>query len=415
MKNLLISFIVLLISSTVLSAQLKISAEVRPRYENRHGYKSLVTKDTKAGSFISQRTRLNVNYAMDKIRFGLSLQNIRVWGDASTLTPVDKYNAFHQAWAEVSLMDHLSLKMGRQEIIYDDHRIFGNVGWAQQARSHDAAIFKYSMDNNRVDIGFAFNSDGQVNTQTPYSGIAGYKNFQYLWYHGKFAGLGLSILALNTGNEYTKDGDLKVDYMQTVGPRITYKMGALKANAAAYFQTGKKTDQDVKALYYSVNAAYKLMGTFSIGAGMEYLSGKASNDTEAGFKSFAPLFGTNHKFNGWMDYFYVGNHFNNVGLLDINFPIIYSKNKLSVKAIPHLFSAAADVYNQGTQLNKKLGTEIDFNLGYKLAKGVSLNAGYSVMLATETMEYLKGGSKDVNNTWAWVMFTIKPSLFNGMK
>ena len=30
--------------------------------------------------------------------------------------------------------------------------------------------------------------------------------------------------------------------------------------------------------------------------------------------SFTPFYGTNHKFNGHMDYFYVGNHIGNVGL-----------------------------------------------------------------------------------------------------
>ena len=34
-------------------------------------------------------------------------------------------------------------------------------------------------------------------------------------------------------------------------------------------------------------------------------------------KAFTPFYGTNHKFNGFMDYFHVGNHANSVGLIDI--------------------------------------------------------------------------------------------------
>jgi len=34
------------------------------------------------------------------------------------------------------------------------------------------------------------------------------------------------------------------------------------------------------------------------------------------------------------------------------------------------------------------------------------------MFATETMEVLKGGDKDENNSWTWVMITFKPKLFS---
>ena len=34
------------------------------------------------------------------------------------------------------------------------------------------------------------------------------------------------------------------------------------------------------------------------------------------------------------------------------------------------------------------------------------------MYATDTMEILKGGDKDENNSWAWVMITFKPNLFS---
>ena len=63
-------------------------------------------------------------------------------------------------------------------------------------------------------------------------------------------------------------------------------------------------------------------------------------------------------------------------------------------------------------MDNYLGTEIDFTIGYKLAKDIVLNAGYSKMYATNTMEILKGGDKNENNSWTWVMFTFKPHLFS---
>ncbi|MDD7913863.1 hypothetical protein [Polaribacter ponticola] len=148
-----------------------------------------------------------------------------------------------------------------------------------------------------------------------------------------------------------------------------------------------------------------------MGLGAEYLSGKDMDDTSAKVKSFNPVFGTNHKFNGYMDYFYVGNHVNSVGLLDINATLGYSKDKFSTKVVPHFFSSTADIYNKGSKLSKNLGTEIDVVLGYKIAENVMLNGGFSKMLGTESLGVLKNGDNDVNNSWTWLMITFKPTLF----
>ncbi len=414
MKKAIFLFVLVLFGATLFAQKFDVSAEIRPRFESRHGYKSLVGKDVDGANFISQRTRLNFKYQQDKVRFGLTMQNVRVWGDVSTLASADKTSSFHEAWAEAILSDKLSFKMGRQEIIYDDHRIFGSVGWAQQARSHDAFIAKLTPNaDNRVDIGFAMNADKQGLVDDLYSNAAGYKSFQYVWYHGKFDKIGLSVLLLNTGIEYPDSTSQKIDFMQTVGPRLTYKSGKFSANAATYFQTGKKVNKDVSALYVGAGVNYKASSSFGVGAAIDYLSGKDQDDASGDIKSFAPLFGTNHKFNGWMDYFYVGNHFGSVGLMDINATLSYKKDKLSAKLIPHFFSAPGKITDvNGKALDTSLGTEVDLTLGYGISKNVKVVAGYSMMFATESMQALKGGSKDENNSWGWVMFVFKPKLFS---
>lgn len=401
--------------------QFDLSAEVRPRYENKHGAKTLLETDADGSNFVSQRTRLNFDFVNKKMRFKLIMQNVRVWGDVSTLSSDDNATALHEAWAEYILDSTMSFKFGRQEIVYDDHRIFGSVGWAQQARSHDALLFKYKPnEKHQIDLGFAMNSDSQSNIDNLYSNAAGYKTFQYARYHGDFDKFGLSFLALNTGIEYLENEDLEdekqtVDYMQTVGPRLTYKSGKISANTAAYFQLGKSLNTDVSSYYFAGDVGYKINANFNVGLGAEYLSGKDMDDTDADIKSFAPLFGTNHKFNGWMDYFYVGNHANNVGLVDLYATFGYQKDKFSAKLMPHLFSSAANIYNGSDKMSNGLGTELDLVLGYKLAKEISLNAGYSQMFATESMEILKGGDRDEHNSWSWVMITFKPKLFSYTK
>ena len=420
MKKLLYTIVfAILFITTSTAQQFDLSAEVRPRYENKHGYKTLISTGADGSNFVSQRTRLNFGYENNKLKLYISMQNVSIWGDKSTLaaqnnTGVGIGTSLHEAWAAIKLTNDISLKMGRQEIVYDDHRIFGSVGWAQQARSHDAFVFTFLPNkNNQFDVGLALNADGQGGLDALYSNIAGYKSFQYAWYHRKFDKFGLSFLFLNTGIEYDTSGKQKIDYMQTIGPRLTYKSGKLNANAAVYFQTGKTINKKVSSLYLGGNIGYKIADNFSARAGLEYLSGKDMDDNSTDINSFAPLFGTNHKFNGWMDYFYVGNHGNSVGLTDINFTLAYKKDKFSAKLIPHFFSAPSKVYNNvGTKMNANLGTEIDFTVSYKIAKDIRLSTGYSKMFATETLEVLKNGDKDENNSWGWIMFTFKPKLFS---
>ncbi len=406
---------VTLIVTTNYAQQFDLSAEIRPRFENKHGYGSLLATDADGANFISQRSRLNFNFSQDKIKLGVSLQNVRVWGDISTLGADDNATMLHEAWAEALLSDNFSLKFGRQEIVYDDSRIFGNVGWAQQARSHDAMIAKFkTSEKSNLDLGFALNADSQAGVDNLYSNIAGYKTFQYAYYHTAINNFGLSLLALNNGVEYLNSGDQKVDYSQTLGTHITYKEGKFASNFSAYLQTGKISDKDVSASNFSGNISYKATNEFSFGLGAEYLSGKDMNDSSTDLKSFNPLYGTNHKFNGWMDYFYVGNHGGSVGLVDVNAFVAYNKDKFSAKIMPHFFSSEADIYDvSNAKMDSKLGTEIDFTIGYKVANNVQFSAGHSMMFAKDAMEVIKaGGDMDENNSWSWIMLTFNPKLFS---
>lgn len=136
------------------AAQLTLSAQLRTRTELRDGQGSPLPKGADPAFFTSQRTRLNLGYNMYRLKFGLSIQDVRVWGqDISTInrttSPENNGVMLHEAWGEISLTDTtlknkaLSLKIGRQELVYDDQRLIGNLDWLQQARRHDAAVLKY--------------------------------------------------------------------------------------------------------------------------------------------------------------------------------------------------------------------------------------------------------------------------------
>ena len=82
-------------------------------------------------------------------------------------------------------------------------------------------------------------------------------------------------------------------------------------------------------------------------------------------------------------------------------------NTLYLTAL-HFFSAHKDI---NADVNKSLGTELDFWCGYNHKGQVNLDFGYSHMFASEGMEALKGGDKEATHNWAWVMLTFKPTLY----
>jgi len=157
-------------------SQFTLSGQLRTRTEIRNGLGNLVLKGSKAAAFTSQRTRLIFGYKWDRLTFGVSVQDVRVWGqDASSISNADG-NRFmlHEAWADLQLankadtsikfklFDLMSIKIGRQELSYDDVRLIGNLDWLQQGRRHDMALLKTVHKGWQVDIGYAFNQNSDA-------------------------------------------------------------------------------------------------------------------------------------------------------------------------------------------------------------------------------------------------------------
>lgn len=411
-KHLLL-LIVVLVSSKML-AQFTLSGEFRPRTEFRNGFKTLRPNDADPALFTSQRVRLNTKFATETYTFYVSIQDIRVWGDVAQLNVADKNGlAIHEAWGLINF-EGMSLKAGRQEIVYDDHRMFGNVGWAQQARSHDALLLSFGK-SFKLDVGLAFNQDGEAIFDNTYTTAGSYKAMQYAWFNKKWDNFALSLLFLNNGLQYIDGADSannEIRYSQTLGSHLKYKItDNLNAVANLYYQGGKDVaKRDVNAFLVGLDLGYKATDTWSFGLGFEMQSGNDFDGDASENKAFSPFYGTNHKFNGFMDYFYVGNHFNSTGLIDVFGKISANlSGKSNLSLFIHNFTSYAEVANG---VDKQLGTELDLVYGYKFSKDISIAAGYSQMFASEGMEYLKNNFDGNSNNWAWLMLTIKPTLFS---
>ncbi len=415
-SKLLLTLILFLFTTNIFS-QLTVDTDLRARFEYRHGFNNLFPDDADPAAFVTQRSRLNIGYEQEKLKLYLSVQDVSTWGDTRQILLNDGNDSFSlfQAWGQIYLDQNWSLKAGRQVISYDDERIFGELDWAMQGRFHDAALIKYKNETFKADVGAAFSQEGQPNEGTGFNieGFFTYKAMQYAYLKKSWENSSASFLFLNTGfqkftgvNNDEPDGTF---YSQTVGSYFTFPVSTINFAGSAYYQFGKAdANTDLSAYQVSLEATYK-PGKILYGLGVELLSG-TDQDGDDKNKSFFPLYGTNHKFNGYMDYFYVGNHANNVGLNDLYGKVVFNTSPTSSLLLKgHYFVANADLT---ADEDKYLGTEVDVVFKQQIIKNVKLNLGYSHMFASESMSLIKGGRPNDNtNNWGWAQLIINPNLF----
>ena len=216
-------------------------------------------------------------------------------------------------------------------------------------------------------------------------------------------------------------------YNQTgVNSRLTYgallsgsRGNALKAiwTAGAYFQSGKdKEGLDLRASNYTASV-FLQSGKFTFGPGFDYLSGDKSGTPPSKSRRFDPLYPTAHKFWGYMDYFYVGTGSPAGGLQNAFFKTKYAAGRFALSCDLHQFWLAEDMLNLNVagspSLKKNLGTEVDFVANYSLNKITILEAGYSFMSASNSLEYIKKGTMgqaDRHPQWAYLSINIRPEF-----
>ena len=451
-KNYLPLFILLFcsVASHTVQAQVTIGTQIRTRTELRNGQGTPQPQDASSALFTSQRSRLNVGFAAHRLKIYTAIQDVRVWGqDASSINraTVDANDGFmlHEAWAEISLVDtgkvvkNFTLKIGRQELVYDDVRLLGNLDWSQQARRHDAMVLKFDHNNWTAHLGVAYNQNSEKKIGTVYTGTsplgpastngqtAQYKSMQFL-YLGRKHHFGNSSLLLfkDDFSKYHFDA-LDVDKKTPIYEKGVWSRYTVGANIfgtakrkfsfalSAFYQFGEYRDgANLGEYLLSGSVLYAAGRKWSVGPGVDLTSGYNGTDPAKKNKRFDPLYGTPHKFWGYMDYFYVADGFGSNGLRDYYFKVKYkAKDNLSLSLDAHNFVLPSAVKkDDGFMLSKNLGTEVDLIANYSLTKAITLEGGYCAMFSTKTMSSVK--VKNVANAqdysdWAYIMINIKPA------
>ncbi|ERM82246.1 hypothetical protein P872_18865 [Rhodonellum psychrophilum GCM71 = DSM 17998] len=419
------------LSSQNIQAQFKIDGQIIQRAEFRNGFGRLIPDDQDPFSFIAHRARLQATYEMEKFTFYMSVQDVRVWGSTAQLKSTDSFLSVHEAWALAGISDNWKIKLGRQELNYDNFRFLGNQDWELQGRAHDLVLLMHEKEDMKLHFGGAYNQSKAALFESPFDTPNQYKLAQMVRYENKWGKFRFSTLFWNDGREFNRfnsDGVLIQKgnyYRQTLGiPTLQYNSGNSQFSAYHYQQFGKDpVGKKVNAHNFSLafNQTFPIDSekrkSWTLSAGYEQLSGTASNEFQEN-RSFNPLYGTNHLFNGYMDLFYREETLDeSVGLRDIflRSRLAFS-DKFFLQGDLHAFFAhnkvlRIDVSGDLQRMDDFLGTQLDFSLGYVVNDVFSIQSGYSQFFKTDTFSFVQSAPNPKNNqNWAYLMLIFRPSL-----
>ena len=439
MKKVILSALFLATLPSVVQAQeedtpentFTLSAQLRPRFEYRNGAYVPLQEGEKPAILVNNRTRLNLDYHHgDQLQLFLSFQNVNIWGQAPQVQLNDRTGglSIFEAYAALPIYKDINAKIGRQMIVLDEDRIFGSLDWHPAGRAHDAININWKNDKLTLRSFFAFNQNyfdgkanklnGNVNNPKGQFFAPGGQPYQHLEaVHAHYditPTQGVSVLVANLGqrNDLVDDNDYN---MQTFGFHYRGKSDALRYGAEGYLQTGKNAaGKDKQAFLLAALVGYQFTPAFSATLGLDYLSGNDTNDpTATKDKAFNPFSGTNHKFYGFMDHFYVS-YSPSYGLLNPYLTLnLKTSNKGSLSATGHYFHSAGKILGDQGSKTRPLAVEGDLVYTHKIQQYVSLQAGYSLIVPSDTYKQQRGLIKvRKQQDWLWCSLNINPKLFS---
>jgi hypothetical protein len=407
--------------------QFSLDAQLVTRGELRAGgFKADSLDKYRRTQFILGKYRITADYKRSWLEVKMSPQFAGIWGQGGANINL------YEGWANLQSKNGLFVKIGRQELDYDNERIIGNDDWTMTAPTHDVLKLGYEGESHKIHLMAAYNQNADsIETGISYyaGGLQPYKTMQTLWYHYDTPKkmFGISLVGMNIGMQSINKKNPDVTYyQQLVGTYMAFRPKYWSLEGEFYYQMGKQEHGlPIDAFMGSVKATVKPNEKFSVFTGYDYLSGDKffSVPAEGHFglvhhdkiRGFSAIFGSHHEFYGAMDFFYMKNYYHGFtpGLQNLYIGGNESPVEgLSLNAASHYYAIATDLDYLDS---KTLGREVDFSASYAFSKAVSVSAGYTYMHGTETMvilQQIQEVTEQRNLHWGWLMLSVKPTLFN---
>jgi hypothetical protein len=409
--------------SSLPDKKFQIDAEYRIRPEYREGYQQMRNDTTSAASFTGQRTRISFGYFnSNKFSSLITIQDIRVWGQQDPRSVTPSTLQLFEGWAEPHITPDLSVRLGRQKLIYDNQRLFADNNWRTGAASYDAVTFKYNNDKIATDLVGAFNQSSERLRGTDFAPV-GFTSFKLLImsYLKTKIFTNTTLTLINSGDGFqATDNPEKINMRYTDGGRIEYEKGKFYATVASYYQWGTLVSgKKVSAWYVQPEIKLNKISIFQFRLGAEVFSGTASETPKDEDHSFVPLLGSGHTFNGSLDLFTrFPNDVAGFGFVNPYFFVNCTLSpKFDLRVDFHYFATMETPVINKVTLNKYMGFENDLLLGWKPNSYTRIEAGFSYAFLSEDCEILKKaqpGSHLLSPYFFYVSIGFKPVLFTQM-
>lgn len=362
----------------------KATLDFRLRYET-------VDQDNakKDADALTLRTRLNFKTAIynnlsgfiefeDSRAVGIDDYNDAIGNNAEYSVIADpETTELDQAYIQYK-SDQVTAKLGRQVLVFDNHRFVGHVGWRQDKQTFDAASIKFSA-SDKLNINYAYISKRNriFGEEKDLDANDHLVNLAFKTSVGKL-----------TAYSYLLEVDEGVDNsLDTYGVRFS---GAKKLEDNKWLYSAELATQTSKSQGSDYDANYLLAELGLVNNGITYKVGYESLGSDKGNYAFSTPLATLHKFNGWSDQF-LGTP--KQGLNDLYLTIVGKAYDGKWNVTYHNFDA-----DEASTSVDDLGTEL--NVSYVKSFNKTFSGG--VKFAAYSAGDEGAGKVDTDKLWLWV-------------
>jgi hypothetical protein len=412
---------------------------VRGEYRGNPGF-----VDSAASNGILQRVRLTTNADITSdTSVKITLQDSTMWGvqdpagrGGPALTDTgNNHLDLHEAYLKVNNLfgQPVSLKIGRQDLVYGDERLIGAFGWNNNGRSFDAVKATFTNSALGIDV-FA----SKINDNTPSLGtncvdapggatatcggdedqdfyginatIKAVPNntieaYVYYWRDGNAStAFGQTLSGGNVGATAVMGTAIKASNLYTYGLRAKGHYRAFDYGLEVPFQSGSidttVTNYSISSFAFTAKAGYTLPTPMKIRIGAEYNTSQGDDDggADTDIETFFNLFPTNHGHYGFMDQ--QGWRNSDSWSVDVKADVT-SKLKLYLAFWSFKLNEEKDAWYgaanwnntptgiraaSSTNTESDLGTELDFVATYKYNSALTAQLGLSRFFTGKFLE-----------------------------
>lgn len=338
---------------------------------------------------------------------------------------LDLQNGFVDVMFPLFDTTKVTLRSGRQELLFGKQRLVSPLDWANVRRTFDAVsgivkcgdwtftpFWSQPVIVQKHDFNDFFDGDQDFFGLHATGKIPALAAGIDLYYYGldkdatTFNGLTTSATAFN--------GTAGAEERHTLGGRLWGKIGAsdFDYDVEGAYQFGEVGAGDVSAFMVASQLGYtftQVGGKPRLFVGFDYASG--DKETGGDVETFNQLFPLGHAYFGWIDQvgrqniidFSVGFTIKPVAALTIDLQLHYF---LRAEDTDALYNAGGGVARApGVGLSDEIGTEIDLLIKYQIDRHMEVSFGYSHLFAGDFISE-SGPDEDIDFVYVAFQFTF---------